>query len=100
MENKIAHWKQIAEEWKQSGKTQKEFCKEHKIKLSTLHYWMGRVKKAEKEDSQLKELVCISMPTALTASSDIVLEIDNRYRLIVPTGFCRETLKKILTVIG
>ena len=100
MENKIAYWKQVAEQWQHSGKTQKEFCKERKIKLSTLHYWMGRVKKAEKEKSQVKDLVCISMPTALTGSSDIVLEIDSRYRLTLTTGFCTETLMQILTVIG
>ncbi len=41
MENKIEHWKKIADQWRQSGKTQKEFCIEHEIKFTTIHLLDG-----------------------------------------------------------
>ena len=47
MSNKLEHWKQVSVDWQQSGKNQKEFSKERDIKLSTLHYWMGRIKKSK-----------------------------------------------------
>jgi len=100
MENKLEYWKQITDQWRQSGKTQREFCKEREIKLTTLTYWMGRIKKAGKEDSQVKDLVCISMPMSSEMASKIVLEVDKRYRITLPSGFDSETLKQILAVIG
>lgn len=37
----------LVEEWKSSGKTQKIFCREHDLKLSTLAYWIARKKRTE-----------------------------------------------------
>lgn len=100
MTNKPEHWKLIADQWRQSGISQKEFCDRNKIKLTTLHYWMGRIKKAEKKVSQGNDLVCITMPSSSTAATDIVLEIDRRYRLTLPNGFSPDTLRQVLEVIG
>ena len=100
MENKIEHWKKIADQWRQSGKTQKEFCIEHEIKFTTFTYWMGRVKKEEMDSSQVKNLVCISMPSSRVTEEDIILEIDRRYRIKLPQGFDSDTLRQILVVIG
>lgn len=100
MEEKLKHWKQITEQWRRSGKAQREFCEEHGIKLSTLRYWIGRVKNAEEENSQVKDLVCISLPTPVAVRSEIILEVDDRYRIKLPAGFETEALKKILAVIG
>ena len=100
MNSKFEHWKQVTEQWRQSGQTQKEFCKEHEIKFTTLTYWLGKIKKAERSDSPVKDLVCISMPASLDTTPGIILEIDNRYRITLPSEFSTESLKQILAVIG
>lgn len=37
----------LVEAWKSSGKTQKIFCQEHNLKLSTLAYWIAKKKRIE-----------------------------------------------------
>jgi transposase len=45
MDAKIEQWQEVISQWRESGQTQKDFCRTRDIKLSTLHYWMKRVKK-------------------------------------------------------
>jgi len=99
MEDKIKHWKDIADQWRSSGRTQKEFCVENGLKLSTLHYWMKRLKKDEADEVSVKDLVCISIPVTEEVEKAITIEIDKRYRISVHRGFCKETFREILAVL-
>jgi len=37
----------LVDEWKQSGKTQKQFCREIDLKVGTFAYWVAKRKRAE-----------------------------------------------------
>jgi len=37
----------LVDQWKASGKTQTEFCRDHDIKAGTLGYWVGKKKRAD-----------------------------------------------------
>jgi transposase-like protein len=53
--------RQLVEDFKASGKTQREYAKEHGIKTATLQYWVGRLRKAKKQKVQ-NRFVEISIP--------------------------------------
>jgi hypothetical protein len=40
----------LIEKWQQSDQTQKDFCREHDLKLATFHYWQKRFRKQDKEE--------------------------------------------------
>jgi DNA-binding transcriptional regulator YiaG len=62
MDTKIEQWQEIISRWRESGQTQKDFCRTRDIKLSTLHYWMKRVKKTSTAQAALPGLVRIAPP--------------------------------------
>ena len=37
----------LVDQWKESGKTQKVFCREHDVKLGTFAWWVARKKRSE-----------------------------------------------------
>lgn len=47
MTTKESYWGETIHEHETSGLTQKEFCRQKQIKLSTFHYWKGRRKSLE-----------------------------------------------------
>jgi len=47
MTTKESYWTEIFHEQETSGLTQKEFCRQKQIKLSTFHYWKSRLKSSE-----------------------------------------------------
>jgi hypothetical protein len=53
MDAKIEQWQEVISQWRESGQTQKDFCRTRDIKLSTLHYWMKRVKKTSTAQAAL-----------------------------------------------
>jgi transposase len=62
MDAKIEQWQEVISQWRESGQTQKDFCRTRDIKLSTLHYWMKRVKKTSTAQAALPGLVRIAPP--------------------------------------
>ncbi|AHC14432.1 IS66 family insertion sequence element accessory protein TnpA [Salinispira pacifica] len=96
MDKKVEKWKAITDQWRESGQTQKEFCRNHEIKLSTLHYWMKRVKNSMTSESPNRDLVHIEPKGRMASSNDIVIEIDRRFRIMVPDRISSERLQAVL----
>jgi hypothetical protein len=76
MDAKIEQWQEVISQWRESGQTQKDFCRTRDIKLSTLHYWMKR------------------------GSTEIIIEIDRRFRILVPDGFSSARLRDVLPPVS
>lgn len=38
-------WERRIAQWERSGRTQREFCREHRIALSTFQWWRARLKR-------------------------------------------------------
>lgn len=53
--------RELVADFKASGKTQREYAKEHGIKVATLQYWVGRFRQKEKPSTQ-NRFVEISIP--------------------------------------
>jgi hypothetical protein len=74
MDAKIEQWQEVISQWRESGQTQKDFCRTRDIKLSTLHYWMKRVKKTSTAQAALPGLVRIAPPATSGGSTEIIIE--------------------------
>jgi hypothetical protein len=96
MDAKIEQWQEVISQWRESGQTQKDFCRTRDIKLSTLHYWMKRVKKTSTAQAALPGLVRIAPPATSGGSTEIIIEIDRRFRILVPAGFSSARLRDVL----
>ncbi len=40
-----AEWAEHLERWRQSGETATRYCEEHGLKLGSLRYWSGRIRR-------------------------------------------------------
>ena len=62
-EAKRTLWTRRVEQWKRSGKTQREFCASHSIALSTFQWWRARVG-ADKVSRQEAQSLFVPLPVA------------------------------------
>ncbi len=64
-------WQSIIEDWKQSGLTQAEYCRQHRIKVSHFYFWKNQLKKKMKH--RQPESQGVFLPVVLeSAPSDTV----------------------------
>ena len=73
---KRAYWGQRIAEWKRSGRSQKAFCVERSLVLSTFQWWCARAKRREAAKSAKPFL-----PIALHAPSVVEVELRSRTRI-------------------
>ena len=98
-----AEWNQIMTQWKQSDLTMSVFCREKEI-----NYWTFRENRKKREisstasESTEHKLVKISLKTAPEPieSPPISLVISERFKLFIPDDFNKDTLQRIVNVLG
>ena len=95
-EQRVERRRQVLAEYRASGMTQKAFCREHDIALSTLRFWLKRDRDSNKAHSEFvqigsapKEIEKRRQGTVrIRAGAQLELEVD------LPVG--REQLVEIL----
>jgi hypothetical protein len=50
--NKLDTWKILIDEWEESGKTRKEFCREKNVTIANFGYWRTKINKIENPKPQ------------------------------------------------
>lgn len=73
---KRAYWARRIAEWERSGQSQKAFCAEHGLVLSTFVWWRRQVKRRERAKA-----VTPFLPIAMHAPSVVEVELRSRTRL-------------------
>lgn len=74
---KQAYWKERIEQWERSGLSQRKFCEERKLAVSTFQWWRSKLRRGESESSAPSFL-----PLALSASTaSIEVELRSKTRL-------------------
>ena len=92
---KLAHWESIIADWKQSGKTQVNFCQENAIKVSTFGYWVKRLSASKKlfvpvkvREPKRNESIFYKIETSLGIN------------IIIPSGADSDDLTAIFKSLG
>ena len=95
MEEKLEQWRAILSECVESKLSQRQFCRERGISVSTLNYWKRRINQPASTAFPGRGLVRV--PVQLPPrTSEIVIEVDSRFRLTVPEGVLTENLRRVL----
>lgn len=85
--------KQI-EDFRASGQTAADWCKENDIRISTLRYWIAKTNKKDKQT--LQEFIAFT-PTA-TEPSILVVKIGN-YQIELAPGFDALTFREVALLL-
>jgi hypothetical protein len=77
---KSSVWQRRIARWEQSGRTQREFCREQRLALSTFQWWRARLKRAEPVTAA-PAFVPIALGAADANAVEVTLRANTRVRV-------------------
>lgn len=72
-DEKITLWSERIHEFQFSGQTCKTWCQEHHVPVSTMNYWMRKLKKLDEQSDT--DMIFAKMPTEKEISKNETLNI-------------------------
>ena len=96
-ESNHAIWTARIEEWKRSGLSQRRYCNERGVALSTFHLWRKRLR-GTTEKTEANALVEVPVVAGLPTRDDISIVVGH-YTVRIPTGVDMSRLLGILDVL-
>lgn len=102
--NSYKEAEKISKDWKESGKTQREFCKSRNILYGSFMCWRSKVKErtpGETGNSAFKEVKIIDSKPIVTSAREhnISINLPNDIIIKIPLNFREETLDNLFRVI-
>lgn len=93
-ESKSSKWQRLFSEYESSGVSQRSFCEQRGLKLSTFSYWRSALNRQAPEAGEFVELASIrvSEPLEVKLLSGAVIR--------VPKAFDPASLKSLLEVLN
>lgn len=93
-------WLQRAEDFHASGLTQTSWCQQQNVKISTLRYWLKKLKE-EATSSNTPEWVELEVTKKTLDSSDTSIKIHvGPYRVEISEGFAPSALLDVLKTLS
>jgi hypothetical protein len=98
--SKKEYWNHHIGNWRNSGLTQIQYCKEQQLKLSTFRYWKSRLKQLVLS----KPLLPVTVSSAICSTtssfpSGISLSVNDRVSIRLDVCFNQETLLSVLDLL-
>jgi lambda repressor-like predicted transcriptional regulator len=87
-------WDKIIKRWKESGISQRRFCTQEEISLSTLHYHLRNYRQKAGFIEISESFRNQTIPTPI----EVILPMSGM-TIKVEAGFCKRTLKELLEVL-
>jgi hypothetical protein len=87
-------WQDIIRHWERSGISQKEFCKDERIAISTFRYWKKRLEESG-EESRFVRVVTEEKPRR-----EISITFDAGIRMIIPDTIPNEALSRMILAVS
>jgi hypothetical protein len=78
---KRAYWKQRITEWARSGQSQRVFCNERGLVLSTFQWWRAKLRATESQDSAARFLPLALEAARAGGGAAIEIELRSRTRM-------------------
>ena len=96
-------WQAHIDSWQQSGLSQTEYTRQHKLSVKSFAYYKTRyseiTESAQDQPVKMNPLL-IDEPAGLPDHSGITLTTQQGYKLDVPPGFHQDTLRQLLVVLA
>jgi hypothetical protein len=103
LEKKRRYWELQVKQWKESGLSQKEYCRRNNLRDNQLTYWKKRFIKTSGNPVsfvQLQFAGSMGSGRGFGQGSGIRLNIGDEYQVEVDRGFDPEVLKQVVCVLG
>ena len=99
-DGKHRYWKKQIQSWRESGLTQSEFCRRHRLKVHQMVYWRKKINEPE-SSVQFVSLDLERFVDHETASgtTPIRLNVGNGFCVEVDKGFDPATLKQLIVTL-
>ena len=96
------YWTAQVQRWKESGLTQREYCKKEDLSIERFGAWKRRLDHENQSDSGCLVAVPpkIVSSALFTARPALGLVVDERYRVEIPDAFSPFTLEAVLQVLS
>ena len=100
-------WKRLVSEYESSGESQKEFVARHDLSLNTFHFWLYKLRKQKKSESESQRrflpIEVIASPASLTRGAvpdavELLLRSGTSVRF--PVGTNVRYLAELLSALG
>jgi transposase-like protein len=95
-ERRIEYRQQVLAAYRASGMTQKAFCREHSISLSTLGYWLRRERESENGASGMVQIRAGAETDHGNRGSTLRIRVPQQLELEVDLPVSGEQLAEIL----
>ena len=90
---------EIVEAYESSGLTQAAFARSHKVALSSLSYWIRKVRGGWKQRPEPAALVPVRVVGSVMPVSRFEVQLANDRVVRVPAGFDGDELRRLLSVV-
>ena len=94
------HWADQVERWRESGLTQRQFCKNEGLPIERFGAWKRRLERESQSESSLVAVPPRIVSSALFTAPALRLVVDERYRVEIPDSFSASTLETVLQVLS
>ena len=101
---KITYWHKMNKAWEESGGSQKQFCKKHRLNPNALAYWRKKIHREEKATLTQKLFIPVTVKESKSVAVEMGVKISIRtpsgYILSLPVTVDGELLENIFTLLG
>jgi len=95
LEEKRRYWKQHIEDWRTSGLTRADYCRQHNLSYGRFIYWNRKFRK--EPSPAFIELKFPAVPYPKTSSPPSLLLVSvSRFQVAVERNFDPETLRQLI----
>lgn len=94
------HWCRVLKEWSTSGLSQRGFCENRGISLSSFCYWRRRLR-AEAEEAPMSPFIPVEIrpPARSLHPSPYEVRLENGIRIRVPSDFESDSLLRLIELL-
>jgi hypothetical protein len=104
-------WRQILRDWKVSGKSRNQFCRERGLSTNTFDYWRREIAQRDAEPapasiptptpvkSPSAPATPVLLPVRIVATAPLEIQLTGGRSISVPSGFDPKHLRAVLDVL-
>lgn len=98
--SKQKYWQNHLSNWSKSGLSQKHYCEQQLLALSTFRHWKNKLAEHSKKTSFYPLAVSSRAPVEDRSNSGLRLVVcENRYRVELEKDFSTDSLKKLISTL-